>query len=57
MSGPNRAFSLRGVPDDLSKKLQAAASLYGKNLSTYIVQLLQKHVKKLERTGQLPKGK
>jgi hypothetical protein len=55
--GHTKAFYLRGIPDDVSKKLKAAAALCGENLPTYIVQLLRKHVEKLERAGQLPRGK
>ena len=52
-----KVLYVRNIPPELSRKLRAAAALHGGTLQAYLVQLLQEHVEKLERTGQLPKGK
>lgn len=52
-----KVLYLRGIPEDLSRKLKGIASLQGATLQGYIIQLLQAHVTELERKGHLPKGK
>ncbi len=46
---------IRGTPQNLARKLRAAAALEGKGLPTYLLEVLQAHVADLERTGVLPK--
>lgn len=47
----------RGVPQEVSRKLKAAAALEGKTLQVYLLDLLKGHVMELEKKGLLPKGK
>lgn len=48
---------LRGAPQELRRKLKAAAALEGKSMTAYLVQILDEHVIGLERKGALPKAK
>ena len=48
---------LRGAPKEVARKLKAAAALQGKSLTDYVKDLLQEHVRELEKKGMLPKGK
>lgn len=48
---------VRGTPRDLARKLRAAAALAGKGLPGYVLEVLQGHVKELERKGLIPKSK
>ena len=58
--GKRRDFLLRGFPREVGDKLKVAASLHGVSMRAYIQEILEKHIKELERKGiklSLPKGK
>ena len=48
---------VRAVPQEVSRRLKAAAALEGKTLQVYLMDLLKNHVVELEKKGLLPKGK
>ena len=55
-----RDFLLRGLPVEVADKLKVAASLHRQSMREYMVDVLQAHLKELERKGvtlTLPKGK
>ena len=55
-----RDFLLRGLPVDVADKLKVAASLHRTSLKAYIQNVLEAHLKELERRGvalTLTKGK
>lgn len=59
-SNETRDFLLRGLPMDVADKLKVAASLHRQSMREYMVDVLQAHLKELERKGvtlTLPKGK
>ncbi|MBX3325158.1 MAG: hypothetical protein U0223_07470 [Nitrospira sp.] len=57
---PTRDYLLRGLPTDVADKLKVAASLHRTSMREYILEILEAHLKELERKGvvlMLPKGK
>jgi hypothetical protein len=55
-----RDFLLRGLPIEVTDKLKVAASLHRKAMREYMIEVLEAHLKELERKGialTLPKGK
>lgn len=59
-SQPTRDYLLRGLPSDVADKLKVAASLHRTSMREYILEILEAHLKELERKGvslTLPKGK
>ncbi len=55
---PNcKVLYLRDTPNEVARKLKAAAALHGESLTGYVQTLLAKHVADLEKKGKLPKGK
>jgi plasmid stability protein len=46
-----RDFLLRGLPGDLADKLKVAATLHRTTMRLYIQEILEAHVKELERKG------
>jgi len=55
-----RDFLLRGLPVEVADKLKVAASLHRKPMREYMLEVLDAHLKELERRGvtlTLPKGK
>lgn len=59
-SQDTRDFLLRGLPIDVADKLKVAASLHRKPMREYLLEVLDLHLKELERKGitlTLPKGK
>ncbi len=55
-----RDFLLRSLPQEVADKLKVAASLHRKPMKNYIREVLEAHVRELERKGvtlSLPKGK
>ncbi len=55
-----RDFLLRNLPVEVTDKLKVAASLHRKPMRAYMVEVLTRHLKELERKGiilTLPKGK
>ena len=57
---PTRDVLLRGLPSEVAEKLKVAASLHRVSMRAYIQNLLEVHVRDLERKGvtlSLPKGK
>ena len=48
---------VRAVPQEVSRRLKAAAALEGKTLQAYLMDLLKSHVMELEKKGLLPKAK
>jgi plasmid stability protein len=55
-----RDFLLRGLPMEVADKLKVAASLHRKPMRAYMLEVLEAHLKELERKGitlTLPKGK
>jgi plasmid stability protein len=56
-----RDFLLRGLPVEMADKLKVAASLHRKAMREYLLDVLEAHLKELERRGitltLLPKGK
>lgn len=55
-----RDFLLRGLPVEVADKLKVAASLHRKPMREYMLEVLEAHLKELERKGialMLPKGK
>lgn len=51
------ALFVRGIPEEVVRKVRAAAALAGKGFPAYLRELLEAHVADLERKGQLPKSK
>lgn len=59
-SKPSRDYLLRGLPLDVADKLKVAASLHRTSMREYLLEVLEDHLKELERKGvtlTLPKGK
>lgn len=59
-SKPTRDFLLRGLPVDTADKLKVAASLHRTSMGKYVEEILETHLKELERKGvalTLPKSK
>jgi plasmid stability protein len=55
-----RDYLLRGLPLDVAEKLKVAASLHRASMREYMIEVLEAHLKELERKGitlTLPKGK
>lgn len=55
-----RDFLLRGLPVEIADKLKVAASLHRKPMREYLLEILEAHLKELERRGvtlTLPKSK
>lgn len=55
-----RDFLLRGLPVEMADKLKVAASLHKKPMREYMIEVLNAHLKELERKGitlTLPKVK
>ncbi len=55
-----RDFLLRSLPKEVADKLKVAASLHRTPMKNYIREVLEAHVRELERKGvtlSLPKGK
>lgn len=46
----------RDIPRDLMRRAKAAAALQGKPVRGLIIELIEGHLKDLERRGILPKG-
>ncbi len=46
-----RDFLLRGLPRDVAEKLKVAASLHGTSMRSYVQEILEAHLKELERKG------
>ncbi|BFU92614.1 MAG: hypothetical protein NTAFB01_38010 [Nitrospira sp.] len=58
-SKPTRDYLLRGLPLDVAEKLKVAASLHRTSMREYMLEVLEAHLKELERKGitlTLPKG-
>lgn len=56
----SRDYLLRGLPLPVADKLKVAASLHRKTMREYMLDVLDAHLKELERKGvslTLPKGK
>ena len=47
----------RDVPRDLMRRVKAAAALQGKSVKQLTIELMEEHLKELDRKGILPKGK
>jgi hypothetical protein len=59
-SEQTRDYLLRGLPLDLADKFKVAASLHRSSMREYMLEVLEAHIKELERKGitlALPKGK
>jgi hypothetical protein len=59
-SEQTRDYLLRGLPLDLADKFKVAASLHRSSMRDYMLEVLESHIKELERKGitlALPKGK
>lgn len=59
-SQQTRDYLLRGLPLELADKLKVAASLHRSTMREYMLEVLETHIKELERKGialTLPKGK
>lgn len=57
---PTRDFLMRDLPIEVAHKLKVAASLHRRSVKAYIQEILEAHLKDLERKGitlSLPKGK
>jgi predicted DNA-binding protein len=55
-----RDFLLRGLPVEMADKLKVAASLHRKAMREYLLEVIEVHLKELERKGitlTLPKLK
>jgi predicted DNA-binding protein len=55
-----RDFLLRGLPVEMADKLKVAASLHRKAMREYLLEVIEAHLKELERKGitlTLPKLK
>ena len=55
-----RDYLLRGLSLELADKFKVAASLHRSSMSEYMLEVLDAHIKELERKGitlMLPKGK
>jgi hypothetical protein len=55
-----RDFLFRGLPVEVADKLKVAASLHRKPMREYLLDVVEAHLKELERKGitlTLPKGK
>jgi len=55
-----RDFLLRGFPREVADKVKVAASLHGVSMRAYIQEILEKHIKELEKKGiklSLTKGR
>jgi len=48
-SKPNRDYLLRGSPLDMADKLKVAASLHRTSMREYMLEVLEDHLKELER--------
>ena len=47
----------RDVPRDLMRRVKAAAAIQGKSVKRLTIELMEEHLKELDRKGILPKGK
>jgi hypothetical protein len=59
-SEQTRDYLLRGLPLVLADKFKVAASLHRSSMRDYMLEVLESHIKELERKGitlALPKGK
>ena len=47
----------RDIPRDLMRRAKAAAAIQGKSVKQLTIDLMEEHLKELDRKGILPKGK
>ena len=47
----------RDIPRELMRRAKAAAAIQGKSIKQLAIELMEEHLRELERKGILPKGK
>jgi len=47
----------REIPRDLMWRAKAAAAIQGKSVKGLVLELMEEHLREIERKGILPKGK
>jgi plasmid stability protein len=51
------AWIFKGLPRDFMQRVKIAAAIEGRTVKDMVLELLEQHLKEMEKKGLLPKGK